>query len=389
MNIIRNIILDKINKRAKKLGVISAPKPLNEKKRIFEIKRLNLIKKRLDNDYRFSSLPKLASYLTKCPQAAINIIDDNSQYCKVSHGRISALSYLAKEIPRGLTTCQHVLNNNLEPLIIEDCSIDMRMKDIYKAYGGAMPKFYAGSPIVTKGGFILGSFCVFDEKPKSISNNQLDGLRLLADQFIQLLELVNDQEHGVFDDIHSPEEIKGEYYSSSSILFADFVGFTKQTELLQPGELIELLSAYFNGFDKIMNKFGLRKVKTIGDSYMAVGGIPEKNTNHAYLACQAGLSIIKFVKGMAMQLEAIGKQPWEIRVGINTGAVIAGYNGTDFDIWGDSVNVASRMESSGISGKVHISESTKKFIPTSIKLVKREKVDLKNKGKFDTYIIEH
>ena len=90
-----------------------------------------------------------------------------------------------------------------------------------------------------------------------------------------------------------------------------------------------------------------------------------------------------------MQLEAIGKQPWEIRVGINTGAVIAGYNGADFDIWGDSVNVASRMESSGISGKVHISENTKKFIPTSIKLVKREKVDLKNKGKFDTYIIGH
>ena len=98
--------------------------------------------------------------------------------------------------------------------------------------------------------------------------------------------------------------------------------------------------------------------------------------------------MIKFVEGMAMQLESIGKEPWEIRIGVNTGSVIAGFNGTDFDIWGDSVNIASRMESSGVAGKVHISENTKNFIPEEINLIKREQIKLKNKGQYDTYLVQ-
>ena len=131
-----------------------------------------------------------------------------------------------------------------------------------------------------------------------MSHEQLDGMRLLSDQFVELLETVR----------YKPEEtisgkrnkVDGKYYSNVTILFADFVGFTQKTEEIQPGELLEILSSYFNGFDQIMDRFGLKKVKTIGDAYMAIGGVPDKNSDHAIQVCKAAQEMIKFVNGMVV-----------------------------------------------------------------------------------------
>ena len=385
LNFIKELIWKKMEKRAESLGHRPVPLPINEKNRINELKKINLVEKELEKDFRFSSLPKLAAYLTECPQAAINIIGENKQYCKASYGQNSALTYISKEIPRGLSTCQHVINNDFKPLVIEDLSKDNRTKATFLAAGKALPKFYAGAPIVSSNGYILGSFCVFDDKPKKIDNNKLDGLRILADQFIQLFESFNYD--NVKIDKKEKNSIKTKYYSSVSIIFIDFVQFTKLSNEIEPGELIELLNNYFDGFDKVMERFNVKKIKTIGDSYMAVSGIPNQNSNHAQIACQACLEIIKFVKGMKYQLESIGKKSWDVRIGINTGPVISGFNGDNFDIWGDSVNVASRMESSGIPSKVQISESTKKFLNNCFKIKKRENVQLKDKGLQNTFII--
>jgi class 3 adenylate cyclase len=328
----------------------------------------------------------LASYLTSCPQAWINIIDKDTQHCKIDYGQNSVLSYMSREIPRGLTVCQHVVNNNCEPLVIEDCSIDERTKIVGEASGGGFPKFYAGAPIVSKNGFILGTFCVMDEDARSISHQQLDGLRLLADQFVELLDTRVVETLPVNND--DKLAVNGDYYSSATILFADFVGFTQKTEEIQPGELLEILSSYFNGFDQIMERFGLKKVKTIGDAYMAIGGVPDKNSDHAIQVCKAAQEMIKYVNGMGVQQEALGKDSWKLRVGINTGPVIAGNTGNNFDIWGDAVNVASRLESSGKEGKIQISEKTKQFLPENAKVTFREKVHLKNKGEMDTFFLD-
>ena len=375
-----------MSKKAGGLGHQPAPILENEQERLKDLDSLGIVKEDISKDQRFSSLPRLASYLTSCPQAWINIIDKDTQHCKIDYGQNSVLSYMSREIPRGLTVCQHVVNNNCEPLVIEDCSIDERTKIVGEASGGGFPKFYAGAPIVSKNGFILGTFCVMDEDARSISHQQLDGLRLLADQFVELLDTRQVEAPSVNND--DKLAVNGDYYSSATILFADFVGFTQKTEEIQPGELLEILSSYFNGFDQIMERFGLKKVKTIGDAYMAIGGVPDKNSDHAIQVCKAAQEMIKYVNGMGVQQEALGKDSWKLRVGINTGPVIAGNTGNNFDIWGDAVNVASRLESSGKEGKIQISEKTKQFLPENAKVTFREKVHLKNKGEMDTFFLE-
>jgi len=375
-----------MSKKADGLGHQPAPILENEQERLKDLDSLGIVKEDISKDQRFSSLPRLASYLTSCPQAWINIIDKDTQHCKIDYGQNSVLSYMSREIPRGLTVCQHVVNNNCEPLVIEDCSIDERTKIVGEASGGGFPKFYAGAPIVSKNGFILGTFCVMDEDARSISHQQLDGLRLLADQFVELLDTRVVETLPVNND--DKLAVNGDYYSSATILFADFVGFTQKTEEIQPGELLEILSSYFNGFDQIMERFGLKKVKTIGDAYMAIGGVPDKNSDHAIQVCKAAQEMIKYVNGMGVQQEALGKDSWKLRVGINTGPVIAGNTGNNFDIWGDAVNVASRLESSGKEGKIQISEKTKQFLPENAKVTFREKVHLKNKGEMDTFFLD-
>ena len=375
-----------MTKKAEGLGHQPAPILENEHDRLQDLDSLGIVKEDIRKDQRFSSLPRLASYLTSCPQAWINIIDKDTQHCKIDYGQNSVLSYMSREIPRGLTACQHVVNNNCEPLVIEDCTVDERTKLVAEASGGGFPRFYAGSPIVSKNGFILGTFCVMDEEPRSISHEQLEGLRLLADQFVELLDTRQVESSSVNND--DKLAVNGDYYSSASILFADFVGFTQKTEEIQPGELLEILSSYFNGFDQIMERFGLKKVKTIGDAYMAIGGVPDKNSDHAIQVCKAAQEMIKYVNGMGVQQEALGKDSWKLRVGINTGPVIAGNTGDNFDIWGDAVNVAARLESSGEEGKIQISDKTKQFLPENAKVTFREKVNLKNKGEMDTFFLD-
>ena len=375
-----------MTKKAEGLGHHPAPILENEQERLQDLDSLGIVKEDIRKDQRFSSLPRLASYLTSCPQAWINIIDKDTQHCKIDYGQNSVLSYMSREIPRGLTACQHVVNNNCEPLVIEDCTVDERTKLVAEASGGGFPRFYAGSPIVSKNGFILGTFCVMDEEPRSISHEQLEGLRLLADQFVELLDTRQVEAPSVNND--DKLAVNGDYYSSASILFADFVGFTQKTEEIQPGELLEILSSYFNGFDQIMERFGLKKVKTIGDAYMAIGGVPDKNSDHAIQVCKAAQEMIKYVNGMGVQQEALGKDSWKLRVGINTGPVIAGNTGDNFDIWGDAVNVAARLESSGEEGKIQISDKTKQFLPENAKVTFREKVNLKNKGEMDTFFLD-
>jgi class 3 adenylate cyclase len=386
MNVIRKVVWDKILKKAIRLGLRPANVPVNEKERIQEINNLGLVNRDLKSDIRFSSLPRLATYLTSCSQAAINIIGQDTQYCKVSHGNNSALVYMSKQVPRNISTCSHVLNNKLNPLVIEDCSKDERTKAVFEASGKKSPKFYAGSPIISKNGYILGTFCVYDDNPRTMSHEQLDGMRLLSDQFVELLETVRYKPEETFSG--NRNKVDGKYYSNVTILFADFVGFTLKAEKIQPGELLEILSSYFKRFDKIMSNYGLRKVKTIGDAYMAIGGIPNQNSNHTYDLCRAALEMIDYVESSESGYKTSDNDPWKLRIGINTGSVIGGSTGENFDIWGDSVNIASRLESTGKAGKIHISENTKKFLPNNAILLKRDKVNLKNKGSMNTFFLE-
>ena len=166
------------------------------------------------------------------------------------------------------------------------------------------------------------------------------------------------------------------------------MGFTSKVERLEPGELLTKLNTFFKGFDKIVQKYKVRKVKTIGDAYMCVGGITEKRINHASEVCKVALDMLTFVDASNMQHEVLGKERWELRIGIHSGALIAGISGNSFDIWGDAVNIAARLESSSDPGKIHISEKTRDYLEGLGQLTPRGKINLKDKGNWSTFFLE-
>ena len=180
-------------------------------------------------------------------------------------------------------------------------------------------------------------------------------------------------------------------YESVSVLFTDFKGFSSISKTLNPNELVNELSAFFVAFDNITEKYGLEKIKTIGDAYMAAGGIPTPNTTHPLDTVLAGLEMQKFMRENNKKREAEGKIPWELRVGIHTGPIVAGVVGKKkyaYDIWGSTVNIASRMESNGEAGKVNVSQSTYCLLNDNFKFEHRGKIYARNVGDIDMYFVE-
>jgi class 3 adenylate cyclase/ligand-binding sensor domain-containing protein len=178
------------------------------------------------------------------------------------------------------------------------------------------------------------------------------------------------------------------FYNMASVMFTDFKDFTKISETMKPTELIEELDSCFRQFDDIIEKYNLEKIKTIGDSYMCAGGIPKADDFNPIRITLAALEICEFME--ARRKEKKVTAPFEIRIGIHTGPITAGVVGKKkfaYDIWSDTVNTASRMESSGKVGKVNVSGTTYEFIKTYFDCEHRGKVEAKNKGQIDMYFV--
>lgn len=185
------------------------------------------------------------------------------------------------------------------------------------------------------------------------------------------------------------EEIKltgraiAKQFNNVTVLFTDFVNFTGISEDMSPKDLVDEIHKNFSAFDAIIEKYGLEKIKTMGDSYMAVCGLPVEIANHAERVINAAFEIRDFI--------AHSESKFKIRIGIHSGPVVAGIVGVKkyaYDIWGDTVNTANRIESNGESGKVNISESTYNLVKDNFKCNYRGKIQAKNKGELDMYFVE-
>ncbi len=180
-------------------------------------------------------------------------------------------------------------------------------------------------------------------------------------------------------------------FDEVTVMFTDFKGFTQISEKLSPAELVAEIDTCFKAFDHIISKHNIEKIKTIGDAYMCAGGLPVSNKTHADDVVRAALEIQMFMLEHLQQRKNEGKEIFEIRIGIHTGPVVAGIVGVKkfaYDIWGDTVNIAARMESSGEVGKVNISGSTFELVQDKFNFVHRGKIQAKNKGEIDMYFVE-
>lgn len=190
----------------------------------------------------------------------------------------------------------------------------------------------------------------------------------------------------VAEELKQTGRAKARKYENISILFTDFVNFTKISENLTPEVLIEELNECFTAFDHIMEKHGLEKIKTIGDAYMAVCGLPISMPDHAQRTVRAALDIADYIRERGLT-----EKVFDIRIGINSGPVVAGIVGVKkfaYDIWGDSVNIAARIEQNGAQGRVNISASTFKLVQQDFDCHYRGEIEAKNKGKLKMYFVE-
>ena len=193
------------------------------------------------------------------------------------------------------------------------------------------------------------------------------------------------------------DELKEKGYTTAksfdevTVLFSDIKGFTSVAEKMTAQELVKEINTYFSAFDGIIQKYGLEKIKTIGDAYVAAGGLPEKNSATVQNVIQAAIAMQEKIGKLKQERVSSNKPYFELRIGIHTGPVVAGVVGVkkfQYDIWGDTVNLAARMEQSGVPGKINISHHTYELVKEQFNCVYRGKIEAKNKGEIDMYFVE-
>jgi class 3 adenylate cyclase len=191
----------------------------------------------------------------------------------------------------------------------------------------------------------------------------------------------------VAEELKAKGSAEARLYDDVTVLFTDFVGFTTASERMSPQQLVDELHTCFSAFDDICVKHGVEKIKTVGDAYLAISGLPSSNPNHASDMLQVAIEIRDY---MARRF-AEHHQAFQIRIGMHSGSVVAGIVGVRkfaYDIWGDTVNTAARMEQNSEAGKINISEATYVLVSEKFPCLYRGEIEAKNKGKLKMYFVE-
>lgn len=223
-------------------------------------------------------------------------------------------------------------------------------------------------------------------------NSMLDALELYSQKLVAEREraerlLLNILPASIAKRLEHEQETIADSFEEATVLFADIVNFTNLSSEISPTELVKLLNEIFSRFDRLVERYDLEKIKTIGDSYMVVGGLPSPRTDHAEAIAEFALDMQQEIQ----EFNAEKGQNFSMRIGINTGPVVAGVIGLKkfiYDLWGDTVNTASRMESHGIPGSIQVSCSTYDRLKDKYLFEERGIISVKGKGEMTTYLLK-
>ena len=389
--------------------------PSNEELRIQTLKSYEI----LDTapEVSFDDITELAAEILGCPVSFIEFMDADRQWFKSKYGLPE--EYI--ETPRDIAICNTVIcQGNL--LCVPDLSQDDRFRTNPLVKSAPNVRFYAGAPLITPNGQAIGTICSVDFEKKEISVNQQEALKKLSKQVMTQLELRRtlaeiknslliqgkltkelevEKENikqimskilpvNIALELQEKKKVEPKYIDECSVLFTDFVGFTKLTENISPKNLIDLLHQIFCKFDEICKKNEVEKIKTIGDSYMCVSGVVDKKKDHANRLCMVAKEMLAYLDKTNIQRSKLRMPTWEMRIGIHTGPVICGVVGDDkftFDMWGDTVNTASLMEQNSEPGKINISENTYLHIQKTLSSLERGEVLTTKKGPLKMYFL--
>ena len=368
-------------------------------------------------EFAYDAVTELAAEICGCPVSMISLLDERRSWMKSKYG----LPPDFVECPREITMCNTTLCSN--DLIYEpDLTASERFRDLPIVAGEPYARFYCGMPLINREGYALGTLCVIGFEPHQLSPSQRESVRRLAQQAMAQLELRRQlmerdellQEisgakaeaeaarersdrllksilpESIAEELKTSGRVEPRFHEATTILFADFKAFTRLTETLDPAGLIRQLDRNFARFDEIAQANGLETIKTIGDAYLAAGGLPEMNRTHPIDACLAALQMQSFIFGSNRQREKLRLPPWELRIGINSGPVVAGIVGQrrfTYDVWGNAVNIAQRLEEACEPGRVNISASTLHQVSRLFETEARGSVQVKHIGAIDMYFL--
>jgi class 3 adenylate cyclase len=365
----------------------------------------------------YDEITELAAQICQCPVAVIGFVDETRDWKKSKYGLPPDFTAL----PRQVSICTTTICGN-DILVVPDLTKDERFCNNATVTGEPYLRLYCGMPLINPEGYALGTLCVVDFQPRELNFEQTEAIRRLSRQVVSQLELRRsllelDQRMRQLERMHAeiaaerdksdqllrnilPDSIARElrnqnrvvprFYESATIMFADFEGFTRLTERMDPKGLVDQLDQFFSAFDEIAERHRLEKLKTIGDAFMCAGGLPEPTRTHAVDACLAALAMQDYMAKMNRQRERLHLPRWELRIGLHTGPVMAGVVGQRkfiYDVWGDAVNVAARMESAGAAGRINLSEAVMSRVKALFDFDDRGTVEVKNKGQLRMYYL--
>jgi len=367
---------------------------------------------------KFDEIGKLAAQICGCSVSYVSFIEDDRFWFKSKYG----LPEDFEGCPREIAFCSVTVCGS-ELVLSEDLSLDERFRNFEFVVNEPHFRFYAAMPLMTPDGFAIGTICVMDTVPRELTTEQLEALRRLAQQTIAQLEhrrriIELDQAMRELDDAHAAlvkeksradnllsailptpiaqelmqnEKVAPRYFPEATVIFADVVGFTKVAEKTEPVMLLGMLDAYFAHFDDACAENGSEKLKTIGDAYMAVAGVPELDRLHVLRACLSALSMQSRAEKVSAERDKLRLPNLTFRIGIHTGAVIAGIVGRrrfTYDVWGDTVNMAAFMETHSQPGRVNVSEQVYLRMQPYFDFTGRGAIEVKNKTLLAMYFLD-
>ncbi|MBA5777956.1 hypothetical protein H2509_12565 [Stappia sp. F7233] len=360
------------------------PMPENETERNEAVRSYHIMNS--PPEVAYDEIGELAAEICECPVSYVGFIEDDRFWMKAKYGLPDDLEGCPREIAFcSVTIC------GADLVVSPDLQQDERFKEFYFVVNDPHFRFYAAMPLVTPEGYSLGTICVMDFKPHQLTFEKAESLRRLGHQVVGLLEhrrriLELDRAMAQLDQAHrdladekrrseellhrilpepiarelkETEKVEPKFFPSATVMIADICGFTNFTRHTEPAALLALLNRYYSEFDRAIAAFGLEKVKTIGDAYLAVAGVPEPVKNSAARACAAALSIMEACRRIRRERERLHLPFFDLRIGLHCGPLIAGVVGTSrfsYDIWGDAVNLAAACEAASQPNRINLSQ---------------------------------
>jgi adenylate cyclase len=344
------------------------------------IKRKHAEEALLESEERYRDLFENANDLIQSANAYGEIIYVNRAWCETlgySPDDIANINIFDIISPEYQKHCRQIFSRVLAGEKIEAVQTAFLTKngDTIILEGNINCKFADGKPIATRG--------IFRNITQRVAAE--NALREQQEQSERLL--LNILPAAIANRLKIQPGNIAENFANVSVLFADIVGFTQISAKLGAIQLVKLLNQIFSAFDRLCDRYGLEKIKTIGDAYMVVGGLPNRTSDHAQAIANMALDM----QNAIVIFNAENQQDFSIRIGIHSGSVVAGVIGIKkftYDLWGDTVNIASRMESHGLVGKIHVSEDTYNLLSHEFTFEKRGEIEVKGKGIMTTYLLE-